>query len=703
MESIASNLKEVIVNSNKPLIENKEDRIIFNVEADLSLNGLMATDALQKTPFIMVDGEGNIQLNGKSGFLIQLNGRNSSLFARNPGEVLKTFPANLISRIEVITNPSSKYDGEGVSGIINIVTKKKLAGYNGSVGISVNSMWMLNGNTNFSYKKGRWAAKALFGYTRRPMPANSSLLTTVFLPGSYCAERFVDESLKTLSVTRNGNLEITYDVDSLSTWSVYFGLNGGITNKSSIKEILQRDIAGNALDKATFNGVNNLNRPGTDWGTDFSKKYKSKPGKELSISLNRQISLNDAFITSEQFYSTGNSFFLINDNHSKNIQTAFQIDYINPLKKKRSIEIGTKGIFRKVISDYVSMIRTSSSGAYIKDPGNTNQLNYSQNVGSIYGMYKVSVKKLFIQTGIRLEYTDILGQFSNTTQTVQQQYFTLLPSFTIKQDFKNNQSVTLSYSKRLTRPGITFLNPFINNADPLNISYGNPELSPDFANNIQLSYNRFKGKLGINGMLAYAAGSKEIRRLQEFDKSTGINTSTYANIGRSDNINATVFLNYKFNKKYSVVFTNSFNYITIKSDITGSPLSNSGFTGYLWTSFNYTSAKSLSANASFGMYVPPVELQSKAVPIYINSFSASYLLAHRKITATITLQNPFMQYWVNGTNTNTVSFNSIYRYSYIARTVGIALRYNFGKQKETTSKKKLKIDDQKDASNPIVN
>jgi hypothetical protein len=160
------NLAAVTITARKPLIEHTDDKLVYNAEADPSVAGQMATDLLRKTPFLSVDGDGNIQLNGQTNFKVLLNGKETAMFTKNVKEALQSFPANLIKSIEVITSPSAKYDGEGVGGIINIITKKKVVGYNGNIGIYKTTLGNTNGNANMSFKYGKFGFGGYYGLNK---------------------------------------------------------------------------------------------------------------------------------------------------------------------------------------------------------------------------------------------------------------------------------------------------------------------------------------------------------------------------------------------------------------------------------------------------------------------------------------------------------------------------------------------------------
>ncbi len=182
----STTLAAFTLTARKPLIEHNEDKLTYNVEADPSNAAQTATDVMRKTPFLSVDGEGNVQLNGQSNFKVLLNGKETAMFSRNVKEALQSFPANLIKSIEVITTPSAKYDGEGVGGIINIITKKKVVGYNGNIGVFRTTLGNTNLNSNASFKFGKFGISGYYGINQvNGIKFRNAAVTESFNPVAY--------------------------------------------------------------------------------------------------------------------------------------------------------------------------------------------------------------------------------------------------------------------------------------------------------------------------------------------------------------------------------------------------------------------------------------------------------------------------------------------------------------------------------------
>src|SRR5882757_4082024 len=235
-------LKEVVVNSQRPMVEQSDDKIVFNVEDDPTNKTETAIDILRKTPFITVDGEDNIKVNGKSNFKVLLNSRETSMFARNIKEALRGFPGVLISKIEVITTPSAKYDGEGIGGLINIITKKKVVGYNGTLSsFSRTSDKLNNFSINGNAKVGKIGLSVFLnsGYTNPVSQYNIN--TTVPSTQSVYTKRTLDGDQHSNSGWSFGNAELSWDPDSLNTISLYTNIDSW-SNKTVSDQTIVTDF-----------------------------------------------------------------------------------------------------------------------------------------------------------------------------------------------------------------------------------------------------------------------------------------------------------------------------------------------------------------------------------------------------------------------------------------------------------------------------
>jgi outer membrane receptor for ferrienterochelin and colicin len=281
MVSAVKSLAEVKVTAARPMVEQQGDRLIYNVEEDPAAKTESASDILRKTPYVTVDGDGGIQVNGQSNFRVLLNGRETAMFSQNVKEALKGFPGANISKIEVITSPSAKYDAEGVGGIINIITKKKLAGYNGTINSNISTLGHRGGGFNMNLKTGKLGITGMYNHMTNGGILSHQVSVTTPVQQFAFARRQVGGTKDNEMYFHNGNLELSYDIDSTNTLVVY-----GNIGRNKIETFYLQSIntlfSNGVSDISPYFLETNMATPTYGFGTDFIRKFKGKPQKEFT-------------------------------------------------------------------------------------------------------------------------------------------------------------------------------------------------------------------------------------------------------------------------------------------------------------------------------------------------------------------------------------------------------------------------------------
>src|SRR5688572_8151560 len=407
--TLVKNLSEVTVTAVRPLVEQQGDRLIYNVEQDPVAKSESASDILRKTPFVNVDGDGNIQVNGQSNFKVLLDGRETALFSQNVKEALKAFPGATISRIEVITSPSAKYDAEGVGGIINIITKKKLAGYNGTINSNINSIGNKSAGLNINLKTGKLGISGMYSImSNGGIRSDQMGVTTPDQPIAF-ARREVGGPRQTDLFFHQGNIELSYDLDSAHTLVVY-GNMGKHSNEQVNEYTIQTLYANGSSDISPYFLESRMAMPTHGFGSDFIRKYKGKPQKELSFRFQGLFNTNRNFSNSEQHFGSVNRF-LLNNSEAFNTEYTLQGDLIEPLNKTTRLETGIKTILRKASSDFESLVKFNKTAPYEVDPANSNKFSYDQDVYGAYVSVNKTFKALTARVGLRVEHTRVDGDF----------------------------------------------------------------------------------------------------------------------------------------------------------------------------------------------------------------------------------------------------------------------------------------------------
>ncbi len=539
-------LKEVAIAGTTPLIENHIDKLVYNAEKDLTAAGGNATDVLQKVPLVSVDINGNVSLRGDQNVKVLINGKPSGAMAASVSDVLKTIPAAQIKTIEVITSPSAKYDAEGSGGIINIVTKQKnISGFSGSVSGGIGTR-QNNGNINLNYNKNRFSFSANLG-GNLTWPQTS---TTNFNQQFTKIDTVTNQGYKRISTIKRygsiGSITAGYDFNQYNNLSTTIRLNRGGFNNDGTQTNTVTNNQSTTLNKMYNNSTDQHNLfAGFDWDLDYVHKFK-KEGHELDISGQWSHSIINTDYSN--LYDAGSLPNQKSVNDGSNDEYTLQADYTLPISKLLKLEAGGKSIFRRLNSVY----DVYQPDFIALDPNNTNTYDYNQNVYSGYSVLTFNLPKSYaILAGSRVEVTDITGNPTNAVQVLRpftNTYTTYIPSLTLQKALDASQTLKLSYSKRITRPSITYLNPFINKSNIQSQSEGNPQLAPEVSQTVELNYNAFIKSSVVNLSVYY----KHINGLIEgiaSPISDTVNSSTvvkgtrtiYQNIGSNNSFGASFY------------------------------------------------------------------------------------------------------------------------------------------------------------------
>ena len=679
-------LKEVVVISKRPMVEQSDDKIVFNVEDDPAAKTETAIDILRKTPFITVDGEDNIKVNGKSNFKVLLNGRETSMFANNVKEALRGFPGVLISKIEVITTPSAKYDGEGIGGLINIITKKKVVGYNGSLSsFSRTSDKLNNFAVNGNAKIGKIGLSVFLntGFTDPVLQYNTN--ATIPSTQNVYSKRTLEGNQYSNSGWSFGNAELSWELDTLNTISLYTNIDSW-SNRTVTDQTITTDFAASPSTVGYYSLSNKSHNPGVNLGSDYIKHFKNNKEREFSLRFLGEFGKNDATLNSSQAYP-GTVRYLNNNSFAINDQYTIQADNSIPVKKNGKLEGGLKAILRRASSNYQSLIKYDEADAYKMNAANTDYFKYSQDVISIYGMYSLKLKKSSFRFGTRIEYTNVNGSFITSNTQVKNSYTTLLPNIQFTNRVSKVTTLVFAYTKRLQRPYIWDLNPFVFNNDSLNISFGNPNLGPQTVHSLsgQLRFSKGNTFGGINIEGSYS-GNK-ILQYSSFDPQTGITKTTSLNIGKE--IQSSLNLNFstKITPKWSLFVNGSLRYSTVKNNSDASQ-SNSGFGGNfnLFTSYKFTDKFTVSSY--LGLWKDPQTIQTTYPFSTWHNVAFNYKVFKDKINISLRAVNYYEKTHDYNTITKDRNFYNTNITRQIRRGAVLALTWNFGKLTENVSKKK---------------
>lgn len=706
MTETSEQLQEVVIVAQKPLVKVEIDKLTYSMENDPESKTSNTLDMLRKIPMVTVDNEDNIQLKGSSDFKIYLNGKPSNILTSNPSDVLKSMPANTIKSVEVITDPGAKYDAEGVGGIINIVTVKSgIQGYTGTIRSNAGTLGRWGGGAYLSLKSGKFGITGNYNYNKVNSPYNDSYMERTNNISNN--EKYMTQTgrSKYKGPFQFGTLEASYEIDSLNLVSLSVErFNGDMTNLSNYL-VDMKDENHDPYYSYNRNSKSTRTFGSTDLNVDYQHSTHRKD-ELLTISYKFDHNPNNSESNTllENLIGAVPGILSQSQNNinkaSTNEHTA-QIDYTYPTRKGQKIEAGIKYILRK---------SNSETDQWQNDTlviNSSNDFKHTQNIYSAYISYDMKIRKFGAKAGVREEATSQDVKYRLAPEmNFNTHYSNLVPSASISYSLSATEQIKFGYTMRIRRPGIRNLNPYVNNTDPQNISYGNPKLNPEKSNNLSLNYSKFAQKLNINLSLSYSFVNNGIESYTFIDPLTpNVSRTTYDNIGHSQRTSFSLYGNWNALKNLNIIMNGGAFYVNMRSDATQSTevLSTKGFFYNGYSGIQYTLPNDLRINLNGGYFAPRVNLQGKSSAFYYTSFSVSKGLFNKKLSISLTCTDPFWKNkeYTSKTNDKTFSMKST---NYInTRELRISLSYRFGTLKTSATrkaKKGISNDDVKTEENP---
>ena len=684
LQPTAQKLGEVTVVGQKPLVETKPGRLVYNAEQDATNAGGTAADVLRKTPLLNVDVDGNVQLRGTSNLRILVNNKPSAMLNGNLADALKQIPADQIKAIEVVTSPSARYDGEGSGGVINIVLKKNtLEGTNGSVGAAVgNRNQSLNGSLNT--RRGKLGLNTRLSGFYNSYPYRSSLERTDFGPAG--------NGQLTQQTTSNseggggyGQLELTYDPSPLHSFTL--SGNGNLYQNASPQAVFTQYAGGlPALDTLYARDINQRSQSRSyDLNAAYTRTFgPDHPRREWSVLAQHTRNTNASRYALSQYRAPTIEqgpleYQERSSNLARNLETTLQTDYTHPFSEKNTLEVGAKAILRGVSSDYgLDTLLLARQGDFARSPRRSNAFDYQQDVGAAYGTLNLAAGKQYaLSLGTRLEYTHIAGEFSGVAANFTNAYLNVLPSVSATRTLKEpGHTLRLSYSRRIQRPNIYYLNPYVNQSTPNSVYYGNPELSPELANSTELTYSTFGKKTSLNASAYVRYVGNSIERYNRYNDALARSETTYGNLATNTNYGLSCYGSLKPVAAVSLSANLSLDYTRLNSralDRTTSLLTaNLGFNGSWKINKNYT-VQGYGGGSTGG-----VQLQSRYTGYRYYSLALKRTLLKEKADLTLNASNflsPGREFRTETTTDQFTSTSVSYQYQ---RTVRLAFTYRYG-------------------------
>lgn len=589
--SKGTTLNEVTITAPKPTMQLGIDKKVFSVDQSLVSEGGSAADLLQNVPSVQTDLDGNVSLRGSSGVRVFIDGKPSLIAGGNIAQILQSIPASSIESVELITNPSAKYDAEGQSGIINIVLKRnKKLGFNGSVALTAGNRENYNANTSLSFQNKRLNLYGNYSY-RYSNRIGGGYNNITYLNPSPGALAFANQDNESLDLNKGHNIKtgLDYFLAEKSVISFSSGLNLRNGDENEILNINQLYADGTPFALSNRTNIEQQKGNSYDLNLDFSQKFKN-PKEELTANIGYSEGTNDNY----QVYNT--NIFNNNGKPANDIDIQrttrdgfnrnfnIQLDYTKPLGEFGKIEAGYRSQFRISESSTFADQLSPVDGGFDFNYQLSNDFNSKDQIHAAYFNYQNQIKDFGYQVGLRGEDArldtkmgayDINSNIGYTPGKVA--YRRIYPSVFLTQKLKGEQQVQLSYSRRVNRPRGWDTNPFVDVSDPLNYRQGNPNLQPEDVHAFELSYSKFWKKLTFISSAYMRQTNDVIQRIRTEPDENGITITTPQNLTR--NISSGLELIGKFDVSRKWNFTANVN--LYQSKIVGVPafgiVENSGF------------------------------------------------------------------------------------------------------------------------------
>ena len=695
-------LETVEVVAYKPLVKADVDKIAYSVEDDPEANTNTVIEMLKKVPMVTVDGQDNIRVNGNSSFKIYVNGKPNNMMTKNPKEVLKSMPASSIKKIEVITNPGPKYDAEGVGGILNIVTEGKgPEGYNATFsGRANNSSY--GGGLYATVKQGKLTMSVNYNASSNHSPKGYTYSdrSQIGTDGTVTSSTVADGYTKGHSQWQGGDVEASYEIDTLRLITGSFSLSK-LTSK--------RDALNTAFSTVPATGQRLYGSRSPSHSKENWDDYSA------SLDYQRSFSVKDRLLTLsyrlESSPSTSDSRYLYTDREAADdwqtfidrmrdqrmdgdentMEHTFQIDYTTPFAKHHTWEAGVKYILRRNKSDNDRYNLGTGNKDETYDSDNSSHYRHHNDILAAYTGYGLTLDKWSARLGLRYEHTlqkveYLLGRGTNFHKN----FDDLVPSARLGYKFSDATNLSLGYKMRINRPGIWYLNPYLDDRIPDAISQGNPNLDTEKSHAVDLQFSSYNSKLTytLTGTYRFVNNSIESvdrlvndRDIAGLPNPTGKDViySSYANIGHIQYAGLMAYANWTPITNTRITLNGSVGYSHMSD---GQSLRNHGWCTNIDASLQQTFAKTWIFNASYYVQTPQPTLQGKDARYQWYNFSLSKSFMDKRLTLTAYIINPFgKRYFCYRSETVADNFRTTASSSWCQLYYGVSVRFRIGKLK----------------------
>ncbi|MGK7395474.1 MAG: TonB-dependent receptor domain-containing protein [Candidatus Cyclobacteriaceae bacterium M3_2C_046] len=535
LEAETTSLQELVIEGEKDLVELGIDKKVYNVSQDPINAGRNASDILGNIPSVTVDGDGNVALRGSNNVQILIDGMPSGLLSFDGAEGLRQLQGNLVENVEVITNPSARYQAEGMAGIINIVLKKERSkGINGSFEFTVGHPDNIGTAVNLNYRRKALNFFINYGLTYRNIEnPNNSLYQEVYDNDTTFITR--QRNITRQKIFYN-NIQLGADyffdeTNILTTAFTYRHAKGKRNTEIHYTDYINTEVSPDAIIRR-FQDEDEI-EPNLEYMLNYKKNFGSEDHELIAI-----LTYIDNWEDSDQEYIQRN---YLNDqipdylqqsiNYETEKQLLLQADYVYPFSQEGKMEAGIRNTLRDITNDF--LVTELIDGQWLSLPGLDNDFFYDENIYAAYLIFGNKIKNIGYQAGLRAEYTDLTTELLQTDEINHREYLNLFPSAHLNYELNKINTIQLSYSRRLHRPTYSDLTPFVTFYDNRNFFSGNPDLNPEYTHSFELGHIIQLADASISSALYYRYTDDKILRIRDVDQD-GMATTQPFNLLQED-------------------------------------------------------------------------------------------------------------------------------------------------------------------------
>jgi len=678
-------LDEVEVIAERTTVELRLDKKIYNVGSDLTVSGGTVSDVLDNVPSVSVDVEGNVQLRGNDDVRILINGKPSAITGLNSAEALQQLPAESIEKVEVITSPSARYDAEGSGGIINIILRRsKLQGLNGAITTNLGYPTRAGINGNINYRTGNLNIFTNAGYNYRKGPGNS-LTDTDFFDANGVFTNGITEvrEFERLRKGFNINFGVEWYVNETASITQTIFIRNSDNSSETTNNFSQIDALGNSSSGFRFDPETEDDKT-FQYGFNYDKQFNGNSDHKLTFAFQYETSdeLEESLIVQNGFDSES----VRTDEDQQRI--FLQTDYVVPVGKAGQFEMGYRGDFNRLDTDYdVAFIQPTIDELGITNPSNV--LNFKETINAFYTQYGTKFNKFSFLSGLRYEATRLIINQIETGDFNRNNFDGLFPTLNLNFEVSERENFQLGYNRRIRRPRSFFLNPFPSRSSPTNLFQGNPNLTPSFSNQIDIGYLKRYEKLTLNSSVYFQRATDVITFITE---DTGENTifdgeevsilrRTPVNLAKNDRYGFEFNSNYRPSRKWNINGNINLFQLVTRGDFNGQNFDAENLSWFVRLNNKITLPSSIDWQTRLFYRGPTENAQSKNQGIFSMSLAFSKDLFKDRASLAVNINDVFNSR-KRVSETRTPFFNTDSEFQRRVRSYNLSFTYRFNQKKK---------------------